>query len=96
MPTLTIEYRTDAERQAIEAAIAFVTELNHLAQVAPAGQVLGLCEGHAPPTGRAPRRNPPQRPVQQRIAAAEEKGPLPAAAHAAADSASSGPASGES
>ena len=50
MPTGTFEYRTDAERKAIERAIAFVAEMHDLARTAPAAQVLDQCEqqSHGP------------------------------------------------
>jgi hypothetical protein len=51
MPTLTIEYRDDAERLALEQAIAYVAHLRQLAQDAPDGTVLAACERRR----RAPR-----------------------------------------
>ena len=47
MPTGMFEYRDEGERRAIERAIAFVAEMHDLAQAAPAGQVLSLCETQA-------------------------------------------------
>src|SRR4051794_32422838 len=47
MPTLTIEYRDEDERLALEQAIAYVTDLRQLAVEAPAGTVLEACEGLA-------------------------------------------------
>src|SRR5262249_8697684 len=44
MPTLTIEYRDESERLALEQAIAYVTDLRQLALDAPAGTVLDACE----------------------------------------------------
>ena len=52
MPTGTFDYRSDGERRAIERAIAFVAEMHDLAQTAPDGQVLGLCEAQALGQGR--------------------------------------------
>ena len=40
MPTLTIEYQTDAERLILEQAIAFTAGLKRLAFTAPDGTVL--------------------------------------------------------
>jgi len=92
MPTGTFHYRTDEERLAIEAAIAFVTEMRHLAHTAPAGQVLPLCEAQALQQGRALLRNTLRDAVQARIDAAEQKGAPRASARAPARSASSGAA----
>jgi hypothetical protein len=81
MPTLTIEYANDAERLALEQAIAFVTQLRQLAATAPAGTVLAVCEQAVLQQGRALLRDSLAAAVQQRIAAAEPKGgPHPAAA----------------
>ena len=52
MPTGTFDYRSEAERIAIERAIAFVAEMHALAQAAPDGQVLPLCETLALGAGR--------------------------------------------
>lgn len=52
MPTLTIEYATDAERLQIERAIAFARELQHLGVTAPHGTVLDTCERFALTAGR--------------------------------------------
>jgi len=92
MPTGTYTYRDDAERLAIEAAIAYVTELRQLAQAAPAGQVLDRCEGHALTQGRDLLRASLQNAVQARVDAAEQKGGKPGAARARARSATSGAA----
>jgi hypothetical protein len=52
MPTLTIEYATEAERLQIERAIAFVREMQHLGATAPHGTVLDACERFALDAGR--------------------------------------------
>lgn len=52
MPTLTLEYATDAERIALEQAIAFFTQMRHLAATAPDGTVLTACEQLALNDGR--------------------------------------------
>jgi hypothetical protein len=52
MPTLTIEYATDAERLALEQAIAFFTQMQHVAATAPDGTVLAACEQVALADGR--------------------------------------------
>jgi hypothetical protein len=92
MPTGTFQYQDEAERLSIEVAIAFVAEMRQLAQTAPAGQVISLCEGQALDQGRALLRSTLQDAVQARIDSAEQKGgsPAPAQAHARAHSTSSG------
>jgi hypothetical protein len=80
MPTLTIEYTTDAERLALEQAIAFVTQLRQVAATAPDGQVLAACEQAALRDGRALLRNTLAAAVQHRVAGAEQKGGRPASA----------------
>jgi hypothetical protein len=87
MPTGTFEYRDDAERRAIEAAIAFVTEMHHLAAAAPTGQVLALCEQQALDSGRALLRSTLQQAVQARADQAEQKGARRGPARAPARSA---------
>lgn len=73
MPTGMFEYRDEGERRAIERAIAFVAELRDLAQTAPNGQVLGLCETQAVERGQELLRTTLQEAVQTRVDAAEEK-----------------------
>jgi hypothetical protein len=91
MPTGTFYYSTDDERQAIEAAIAYVSELRALAQTAPAGQILSACEAQALDQGRKLLRSSLQSAVQARVDQAEQKGAKPAsAAHAPARSARKG------
>lgn len=91
MPTGTFYYSTEDERQAIEAAIAYVCELRALAQTAPAGQVLSMCEEQALDQGRKLLRSNLQSAVQARIDQAEQKGAKPAcAARAPARSAPNG------
>lgn len=52
MPTLTIEYQTDAERLVLEQAIAHVQGMNRLAQTAAPGTVIAVCEQLALTDGR--------------------------------------------
>jgi hypothetical protein len=73
MPTLTIEYKTDAERLALEQAIAFFTQMRQVAATAPAGTVLAACEQVALSDGRQLLRNTLSAAVQSRADAAEEK-----------------------
>ena len=96
MPTGTFEYRTDAERKAMERAIAFVAEMHDLALTAPSGQVLDQCEAQATDRGRDLLRDTLQEAVRARIDAAELKKGRRGGVDAAARSTSSGGASGKS
>ncbi len=80
MPTLTIEYRDENERLALEQAIASVAQLRQVALTAPDGTVLAACERHALTDGRALLRSSLASALDSRIAAAEQKGGLPASA----------------
>ena len=80
MPTLTIEYRDEHERIALEQAIAYLTDLRQLALDAPAGTVLDACEGHALDKGRALLRSTLAAALHGRVAVAERKGGTPAPA----------------
>src|SRR5438874_2734144 len=71
MPTLTVEYTTEAERLVLERAVAFIAEMRRLAQAAPDGQVLDACEGHALDEGRDLLRGVLRQAVQQRLEQAE-------------------------
>ena len=74
MPALTIEYRDNAERLALEQAIAYVSQLRQLAQDAPDGSVLAACEKLALTDGRALLRSTLTAALEGRIDAAEQKG----------------------
>jgi hypothetical protein len=74
MPTLTIEFRDDAERLALEQAIAYVAQLRRLAQDAPDGTVLAACEQLALADGRALLRSTLAAALEGRIASTEQKG----------------------
>ncbi len=80
MPVLTIPYTTDAERLALEQAVAYVTQLRHLALSAPDGTVLHACEQAALQDGRALLRSTLAAALEGRIAASEQKGGPPASA----------------
>jgi hypothetical protein len=80
MPVLTIEYRDDAERLALEQAIAYVAQLRQVARDAPDGTVLAACEQLALRDGRALLRSTLAAALDGRIAAAEQKGGPPASA----------------
>jgi len=73
MPTLTIEYATEAERLALEQAIAFLTQMRQVAATAPAGTVLAACEQVALSDGRQLLCNTLATAVQSRADAADEK-----------------------
>lgn len=73
MPTLTIEYRDENERRALEQAIAYVNDLRQLAIDAPAGTVLDACEGLALDKGRALLRTTLASALQSRVAVVEQK-----------------------
>jgi hypothetical protein len=74
MPELTIRYRDEAERLALEQAIAYVSQLRQVAQDAPAGSVLATCEQLALSDGRALLRDTLAAALQGRIDLAEQKG----------------------
>jgi hypothetical protein len=74
MPTLTIEYKDENERLALEQAIAYISDLRQLAVDAPAGTVLDACEGLALDKGRALLRSTLAAVLGSRIAQAEQKG----------------------
>lgn len=82
MPTLTIEYTTDAERLALEQALTFFTQLRQVADTAPDGTVLAACEQVALTDGRALLRDALAAAVQRRVDQAEQKGGRPASAPA--------------
>ena len=52
MPTLTIEYATEAERLVLEQSLAFFTQMQQVAATAPDGTVLAACEQVALTDGR--------------------------------------------
>lgn len=74
MPTLTIEYRDENERLALEQAIAYFSDLRQLALDAPHGTVLDACENLALDKGRALLRSTLVAALQSRVAIAEQKG----------------------
>jgi hypothetical protein len=80
MPTLTIEYRDENERLALEQAIAYIAQLRQLALTAPDGTVLAACEQRALADGRALLRSTLAAALHSRIEAAQQKGGPPASA----------------
>jgi hypothetical protein len=80
VPTLTIEYRDEDERLALEQAIAYVNDLRQLAVTAPAGTVMEACEELALDKGRALLRSTLAAALHSRITLAEQKGGRPGSA----------------
>lgn len=74
MPKLMIEYHDDAERLALEQAIAYVTHLRQTALTAAHGTVLAVCEQLALKDGRALLRSTLAAALECRVATAEQKG----------------------
>ncbi len=74
MPTLTIEYRDDAERLALEQCLAYFAQLRQTALTAPDGTVLAACEQVALRDGRALLRSTLAAAIDSRVALAEQKG----------------------
>jgi len=67
MPTLTIEYTTDAERIELEQVLAYCTHMRQLGATAPHGTVLATCEQFALDAGRQLLRDNLAAAVQARI-----------------------------
>lgn len=80
MPTLTVEYTTEAERIVLEQAIAFVTQMRRVAADAPAGTVIDACERVALTQGRTLLNDVLGAAIQGRadLADAKKKGPVTA------------------
>jgi hypothetical protein len=74
MQTVAFNYSTDAERLAIEQAVAYVKHLNQVAHAAPFGSVLKVCEQAALDDGKKLLRTTLQAAVQSRIDETEKKG----------------------
>jgi hypothetical protein len=74
MPTFTVAYTTEAERQAYERAIAFVSEMHALSLSAPDGSVLDACEALTLSQGRDLLRQTLAGAAQARIDDVEKKG----------------------
>ena len=74
MPTLTIEYTTEAERLQYDRLIAYVQELTRLGASAAPGTVLETCERFALDQGRPLLRTSLEAALQAR-ADAEKKSP---------------------
>jgi hypothetical protein len=77
MPTLAIEYDTEAERLQYERMIAYVQEMKRLGAAAAPGTVLDTCERYALEYGRPLLRDHLAATLQAR-ADAEKKSPAPA------------------
>lgn len=96
MPSLTIEYRDESERLALEQAIAYLAQLRSVAQDAPDGTVLDACEKLALADGRALLRSTLAAALHGRIAQSEQKGGPPAAVPRRTPDAPRAPANGPS
>ncbi len=73
LPTFTVAYTTEAERQAYERAIAFVAEMHALGLTAPDGSVLDACEAFTLSRGRDLLRETLAAAAQARIDDVEKK-----------------------
>lgn len=73
MPTFTVAYTTEAEREAYERAIAFVAEMHALGLNAPDGSVLDACEALTLSKGRDLLRQTLAGAAQARIDDVEKK-----------------------
>jgi hypothetical protein len=80
MPTLTIEYQTDAERLILEQAIAYTSGMQRLAITAPHGTVLAACEQLALIEGRKLLRDTLAAAIQARADDTDAKKKFPAPA----------------
>ena len=78
MPTLSIEYQTEAERLFLEQALAYFTQIRQVAVTAPDGTVLAACEQVALADGRKLVRDALGAAVQQRADAADSQKKSPA------------------
>lgn len=85
MPRAFFDYSSDAERRAIEAAIAHVQDMHQLALASEGGDVLTQCEDLALDKGRRLIRENLETAVNSRVALDEKKGGPPAAAARAPD-----------
>ena len=79
MPTLTIEYQSEAERLILEQALAFFDQIRQVAATAADGTVLAACEQVALGSGRQLVRDTLASAVQDRINStdASKKSPAP-------------------
>jgi hypothetical protein len=80
MPTLTIEYQTDEERQILEQAIAYVSAVQRQAATAAHGTVIAACEQLALTEGRKLLRDTLAGAIQERARATDAKKKFPAPA----------------
>jgi len=73
MPTLTIEYQSEAERLILEQALAFLAQMRQVAATAADGTVLAACERVALDSGRRLVRDTLASAVQDRANAIDSK-----------------------
>ena len=81
--TITITVTSAAEETAVEQALAMARDLNELAGIAPAGQILDRCEEAAVEKGREFTRKMLEQALRKRLDAAQKKGRRSDAAPAA-------------
>jgi hypothetical protein len=73
MPSLTVEYATEAERLELERAIAYVIEMRKVASTAAFGTVLAACESHALDAGRQMLRGNLESAIQSHVDAQKKR-----------------------
>jgi hypothetical protein len=73
MPTLTVEYTTEAERMELERAVAYLAEMRQLGSTAAPGTVLAACEELALRAGRRLLRDNLKATVQSRADAQKKR-----------------------
>ena len=78
MPTVTIEYSTEAERVMLEQAVAFFAHMRQVATNAPDGTVMDACEQLALSGGRQLLCDSLAAAVQDRIESVDAKKKSPA------------------
>lgn len=71
MPSLTVEYATDAERLVLEQTVSFLGQMRAVATHAPDGAVIAACERLALDSGRDLLRGAVAAAIQARVAQAE-------------------------
>jgi hypothetical protein len=73
MPTLTVEYTTEAERMELERAVAYLAEMRQLGSTAAHGTVMDACEKLALSAGRRLLRDNLKATVQARAGAQKKR-----------------------
>jgi hypothetical protein len=73
MPTLTVEYTTEAERMELERAVAYLAEMRQLGSTAAPSTVMDACEKLALRAGRRLLRDNLKATVQSRAGAQKKR-----------------------